>query len=155
MTLMRLMPRDENGIPRALRGHGEAILNAARHVYMALHRKGHRWEPSTFSTHIRAVVIDMHPEYWIAWTRAQRQRALFYICSRAADEDLPYLQDEYAEVYEAVHARDCDRYSAAIRSLVKAGFVALRREGRLIPGTVLSSAGAPERDGDPGSSSAA
>ncbi|MDP9440394.1 MAG: hypothetical protein M3P49_16925 [Actinomycetota bacterium] len=123
----------------ALRESDGCVLEAARRIYLELYRRDQRWEPGNFSTHVRAVAASLFPPAWDeSWARAERRRALEYICAHAAANDLPYLPDEYAEVYAAEDARDPERYRAAIRALVLSARLVLGREGRLLDEPVRS-----------------
>ncbi|MDP9439777.1 MAG: hypothetical protein M3P49_13725 [Actinomycetota bacterium] len=142
-------------VEAARRASDEYALHAARLVYRELYRRGQRWEPGNFSAHVRAVMATLVPPSWDAsWAASERRRALVYVCSRAADGDLPDLPEEYAEVYAAEDARDHERYRAAIRTLVRSAVRTLKREGRLLPEPGAAPAAETERGGDPGSSAA-
>ncbi|MDP9438465.1 MAG: hypothetical protein M3P49_06950 [Actinomycetota bacterium] len=142
-------------VEAARRASDEYALHAARLLYRELYRRGQRWEPGNFSTHIRAVMATLVPPPWDAsWAAYERRRALLYICGRAADCDLPDLPNEYAEVFAAEDARDPERYRAAVRTLVRNAVRKLKREGRLFPEPGAASAAETERGGDPGSSAA-
>ncbi len=135
-------------------GDDGAVLEATRHVYRELYRRGRHWSPGDFSTHVRAVLDELFPEYWAGLCARERRRALLYICSRAADGDLPDLPGEYAEVFAAEAERDHERYRAAVRALVRNAVRMLKREGCLLPEPGAAPAAETERDGDPGSSAA-
>ena len=113
------------------------------------------WELGTFSTHVRVVMASLCPLAWdSAWVASERRRTLKYICSRAADGDLPHLHDEYAEVWAAQAEHDTTRFSTAICELVRSGLRALRDEGRLLSEPASAPSADPECDGAPGSSTA-